>query len=146
MPDDPRRPPRSEDSRRDEPRRETRLRDLARRILSDRGEGEREVHLNLESAREALGVILETGDKAKTEVVRLVAREVRHYLEALRLKEDLRDLAKNYSLEVNATFRLKPIAAVPDPAAEEGEGRNRGTETKTKVQAEEPTDEEEFEG
>ena len=34
--------------------------------------------------------VLETGDKAKTEIVRLVAKEVRSYLEALELHKDLK--------------------------------------------------------
>lgn len=53
--------------------------------------------------------VLETGDKAKTEIVRLVAREVRSYLEALELHKDLHHLLTNYSLEVKASIHLKPL-------------------------------------
>ena len=64
-----------------------------------------------------LGALLETGDKAKTEMVRMLAREVRTYLEALELHKDLHHLLTNYSLEVNASFSLKPLAdAVPPPS------------------------------
>lgn len=60
-------------------------------------------------AREMFGAVLETGDKAKTEVVRMVAREVRAYLEALEIGEDIRDLLTNYSLEVHASLHLRPL-------------------------------------
>jgi hypothetical protein len=66
-----------------------------------------------------LGALLETGDKAKTEMVRMLAREVRSYLEALELHKDLHHLLTNYSLEVNASFNLKPLADAIPPSAEE---------------------------
>lgn len=88
--------------------REPRLRDLARRVLGD--DEDRSIN-----ARDVLGVVLEGGDKAKSELVRLVAREVRTYLEELGLHEDVRHLLTNYSLDVNASFSLKPLAkAVED--------------------------------
>ena len=66
-----------------------------------------------------LGAVLETGDKAKSEMVRMLAREVRTYLEALELHKDLHHLLTNYSLEVNASFNLKPLAdAVATPSSE----------------------------
>ena len=97
--------------------REPRLRDLARRVLGD--EEDRSIN-----AREVLGAVLDSGDKAKSEVVRLVAREVRTYLEELGLHEDVRHLLTNYSLDVHATFSLKPLANVVDDATAEtvGEG------------------------
>ena len=70
----------------------------------------------LDAAKGAIGSVLETGDKAKTEIVRMVAREVRAYLEALELKDELKDLLGDYELEVNATFKLKPL--VQDEEAE----------------------------
>jgi len=80
-----------------------RLRSWAKKILGD-GDGDRSI-----DAKEMLGAILETGDKAKTEIVKLVAREVRVYLEALDLHNDLHQLLSNYSLEVKASFHLKPL-------------------------------------
>ncbi|MAA79290.1 MAG: hypothetical protein CL916_08520 [Deltaproteobacteria bacterium] len=56
-----------------------------------------------------LGSVLETGDKAKTEIVRMVAKEVRGYLEALELHKDLKHILTNYSLEINASFNLKEL-------------------------------------
>ncbi len=92
------------------------LRNLARRIF----EGDREDEEREESepraerpaeerrTRELLISALATGDKAKTEIVRLVAREVRSYLEALELHKDLHYLLTNYSLDVQASFSLSP--------------------------------------
>ena len=57
-----------------------------------------------------LGSVLETGDKAKTEIVRMIAKEVRGYLEALELHKDLKHILTNYSLEINASFSLKELS------------------------------------
>jgi hypothetical protein len=99
-----------------EPRRErhdSRLRDLARRILAERApreaaDLEREGYVPLEVAKDALVGILETGDRAKTEAVRMVAREVRHYLDELQLVEGLEHMLRNYTLEVHASLSLEP--------------------------------------
>ena len=100
-------------------RREHRLRDLARRILADRDRGERE-HPDpdgvdeggrdlQDTAREAVLSLLETGDRAKTEFMRLLAREVRSYLTELRVGEGLQHMLTNYSLELHASVNLKPL-------------------------------------
>lgn len=94
------------------------LRGLARRILFDEGgnpedpdgELDDEQRRRLE-AKAILGALLETGDKAKTETIRMVAREVRSYLEALELGRDLNHLLTNYSLEVKASIHLAPLDA-----------------------------------
>jgi hypothetical protein len=65
-----------------------------------------------EDTKDLLSAVLNTSDKAKTEAVRLVAREVRGYLKELKLKETLVDLATSHSLEVS--IKLKPLA--PDAA------------------------------
>ena len=78
------------------------IRSFVKRFLGD-DESER-----IET-REILASLLYTGDKAKTEVVRLVAKEVRGYIEALELHKDLHQLLTNYSLEINASFSLKPL-------------------------------------
>ena len=98
--------------------REARLRDVARRIFGDGDppeaeEGRPEPSPSRHEARDLLAAFLETGDKAKTEIVRMVAREVRGYLEALELHKDLHHLLTNYSLEVSASFHLKPLAGAP---------------------------------
>ena len=92
----------------------SRLGRLARRLLEPRELGE--------DARDLVGAFIETSDRAKTEVVRLAAREVRAYLSELRLKEDLLDLVTSHSLEVRLSVNLKPLAdavaseTVPDEA------------------------------
>jgi hypothetical protein len=62
-----------------------------------------------------LGALLETGDKAKTEMVRMLGREVRTYLEALELHKDLHHIVTNYSLEVKASIHLNPLGDTPPP-------------------------------
>ena len=116
------------DNERRRERHESRLRDLARRFVErERGprepddEGERDGYVPLEVAREAVSALLETGDRAKTEMVRMVAREVRNYLGELKLGEELRHLLRDHKLEVHATFALRPNRAEPEagrPAAE----------------------------
>lgn len=87
----------------------SRFRRFGRRIL---GEGEGTGRF---SARDVVGAVLEGGDKAKTEVVRVVAREVRTYLEELGLREVLTD----YSLEVHASINLRRLSeAEKAPRAE----------------------------
>jgi hypothetical protein len=92
--------------------REPRLRDIAKRLLSDD-----EDRLGV-TPREVLGAVIDGGDKAKSEVVRMAAREVRTYLEGLGLHEDVRHLMTNYSLDVYASFSLKPLALL-GPESEE---------------------------
>ena len=60
-----------------------------------------------EDTRELVSAVLSTSDKAKTEAVRLVAREVRNYLRELKLKETLVELATEHSLEIS--IHLKPL-------------------------------------
>ena len=86
----------SKEESKDEPNKSV-LRSLARK-LTKTGEDE-----------SILGSVLETGDKAKTEIVRMIAKEVRGYLEALELHKDLKHILTNYSLEINASFSLKEL-------------------------------------
>lgn len=86
------------------------------KVLMDRGE----------DARSVLGSVLDTSASARSEMVKLVAREVRNYLEALKLTEDLRDFATKHTLEVQASFRLKPIADALEPKAEPKPGKPEG--------------------
>lgn len=90
------------------------LRGFARRILREGDEDERRL-----DPREIVSAVLDTGDKAKTEIVRMVAREVRGYLEALELHKDIRHILTHYSLDVRTNISLKPLADVL-PQEEEG--------------------------
>ena len=78
------------------------LRKISRKILGDND-------ISNVEPKEVLHLLLETGDKAKTEIVRLLAREVRSYLEAMDVHNDIKELLSNYSLEVKASFSLKPL-------------------------------------
>lgn len=89
--------PQSTEERERQPNRVVRL---ARRLM-DRKE-------LAEDTKDILYAVLSTSDKAKTEAVRLAAREVRSYLSELKLKEDLLDLATSHSLEISIS--LKPLA------------------------------------
>lgn len=98
-----------------------RLGRLGRRLMGE----ETEARSFRVDAREVLHSVLEGGDKAKTEIVRVVAREVRSYFEELGLKDDLHNLLTNYSFEVRASVNLRRLtdlekgeSAVPRPPAE----------------------------
>jgi hypothetical protein len=76
-----------------------------------------------EDTRELMVAFLSTSDRAKTEMVKMAAREVRTYLEELKLKDDMLNLVRNHSLEVKASFSLKPIEAALEPESNDnGEG------------------------
>ena len=64
-----------------------------------------------EDTRELVSAVISSSDKAKNEVLRLVAREVRSYLKELQLREELAKLVKDYSIEVS--IRFKPLAPTP---------------------------------
>ncbi len=83
------------------------LRGAARRFVGELGKGEEG---SMPRTRELLGAVLDGSDKVKTEAVRMVGREVRTYLEGLGLDEAVMHLLTHYSLEVNASFHLKPLA------------------------------------
>lgn len=67
-----------------------------------------------EDTREMLFTLWTTSDKAKSEMVRMVGREVRNYLDAL----ELREILTGYSLEVKASLHLKPLDDEPVAAPE----------------------------
>jgi hypothetical protein len=69
-------------------------------------------------AKELLGAIVDTSDRAKTEMVKLVAREVRNYLQELKLRDDLHALLTGHSLEVKMSLSLKPLRAAGEGGAQ----------------------------
>ncbi len=91
---------------------QSRLSRLARRMLNRKELAE--------DTRELLTAVAETSDWAKSEAVRLVAREVRIYLEELKLKDDLMELARSHSLEVQMSLSLKPLADAVDEDEDTG--------------------------
>lgn len=82
-----------------------RFRRFARRVLDESEDGKLRI-----DAREVLHSVLEGSDRAKTEVVKAVAREVRTYLEEMGIKDDVHNLLTNYSVEVKASLHLRRLA------------------------------------
>jgi hypothetical protein len=57
--------------------------------------------------REVFAGAAKAAGAGKDEVVTMVAREVRNYLDKLEIGKEMADFARGHELEVNATFRLK---------------------------------------
>lgn len=113
-----------------------RFRRLGRRILREvevertveaREREGREARSILGDAKDVLGAVLEGSDKAKSEVVRAVAREVRNYLEELGLKDDLANLLTNYSFEIHASVNLRRLAEAEKAPRPSRRGRREET-------------------
>ena len=84
-------------------------------------------------AREVLHTVAVTSDKAKTEAMRLIAREVRNYLDEMRLEELIHQVLQSYTIDVS--IRLNPIESAAgagsdeeEPPADAGEGGGSGSE------------------
>ena len=96
--------------------RESPLGDLASRLLRVGAEAVNQTTGRLREAgedvnpREILSGAVRMTAKGREELVGLVAKEVRMYLEKLRVGEELRALMTDHSLELSASVRLKPIA------------------------------------
>jgi len=71
--------------------------------------------------REILSGAVRMTAKGREEVVGLVAKEVRMYLEKLRVGEELRALMTDHSLEIQASVRLKPLGGEGGEAERSGE-------------------------
>ena len=87
-----------------------RIKGFAKKILGDVDEDGR--------AKDVVSSLFEMGDKARMETVRLLAKEVRGYVEAIELDKGLSELMTNYSLDITASFRLRPIKKETDETAE----------------------------
>ena len=105
------------------------LGDLASRLLRVGAEAVTQTTERLREAGEEVrprdlvsGAVRMTA-KGREELVGMVAREVRLYLEKLRVGEELRGLMTDHSLEINASVRLKPLTQDDsgDPGDPEGE-------------------------
>jgi hypothetical protein len=73
-----------------------------------------------EDTRVLVSALLNTSDKAKTEAVKLMAREFRGYLRELRLKEDLLELMRSHSLEISIHLKPLPPGSSDDEGGEQG--------------------------
>jgi hypothetical protein len=88
--------------------RKSRLYRLGKKIL-DRGD----------DVRDIASAVIDGSDRAKTEMVRMIAREVRNYLDELKLKEDVMELVRGHSLELKMSVHLKPLVPeAEEPASE----------------------------
>jgi len=67
------------------------------------------------NAREVLAGAAKAAGAGKDEVVTLIAKEVRSYLDKLEVGKEMADFARAHELEVNATFRLKQRGEEPTP-------------------------------
>ncbi|TNE92864.1 MAG: hypothetical protein EP330_00340 [Deltaproteobacteria bacterium] len=74
-----------------------------------------------DDAWKAVGAVISTSDRAKSDFIRMLGREVRHYLDGLQLTEDLRELVTNHSLEVHASLHLKPLPKQEESESEDSE-------------------------
>ena len=100
------------------------FRNFAKKILQE--DGIPTVSLD---PKELLSSVLELSDKARTETVRLVAKEFRGYLEALELKDDVHDFLTSYSIEVNASFRLKPVNKESNTSKDSTDSKDTDTQS-----------------
>ncbi len=104
---------------------------LGRRLMGEEGEGARPFRFE---AKELFNSVLEGGEKARTEVVKIFAREARTYFEELGLKDDLRHLMTNYSFDIKASINLRKLTeaekgtADVEPVAEAETGASASVE------------------
>ena len=73
---------------------------------------------------ELLSSLLESGDRAKSNVIKLIGREIRLAIEALELHKDVLSLLQNHSLEIHASLSLKPLAEGSDTSAKNSDNDN----------------------
>ena len=101
------------------PPRESPLGDLATRLVRVGADAVNQTTGRLREAgedvkpREILSGAVRMTAKGREELVGLVAKEVRMYLEKLRVGEELRALMTDHSLEIQASVRLKPMGDEP---------------------------------
>jgi hypothetical protein len=70
-------------------------------------------------ARDVLAGAVNATARGKDEVVTLVAKEVRTYLDKLELGKEIAEFARTHELEVNARFSLKEKPTAQPPAVVE---------------------------
>jgi hypothetical protein len=114
---DEERDPEGVDEKERERRRRLRLRGVARRLLDEPGA--------VRDAKELLGNVLDTSDKARVEMIRIFGREVRVWLDGLGIQEGVHHIMTNYSLEVHASVSLKPLGDKIAPPPHETKKQER---------------------
>ena len=72
-----------------------------------------------EIPREVVESVAHLTARTKDELISLLAREFKSYLEKMDLAGEVRSLAENYTLDVNMKVRLRPRTSSADGAADE---------------------------
>lgn len=114
-------PPHSEEPEREEKRLERALREVVRKVieagyerLSEGPENVRHLMSELKLPKETLGALFGTLDETKNGLYRVVAREVRDFLEHSNLAEDLIRGLTALSFEIKTEVRFIPNEARPN--------------------------------
>lgn len=120
MPTEPPPPPDREEPEREEKRLERALRELVRKVietgyerLSEGPENVRHLMSELKLPKEVLGALFGTLDESKNGLYRVVAREVRDFLEHSNLAEDIVRGLTALSFEIKTEVRFIPNDARP---------------------------------
>ena len=92
-------------------------------------EGIRNLAGQLKLPKEMLGFVLSQAEKTKDEVGRVLAEEVRRFLQSEKLREEFVKLMSGMTLDVRAQIRLVPA----DEDKKEGEGSGAPTTPKVVV-------------
>lgn len=121
MPTDPPRPPEREEPEREEKRFERAVREVVRKVieagyerLSEGPENVRQMMSDLKLPKETLGALFGTLDDTKNGLYRVVAREVRDFLEHSNLAEDVVRGLTAISFEIKTEVRFIPNDARPN--------------------------------
>ena len=96
---------------------------LAGRILKAGAEAVAETSERLQKRGEdlphqVLNTAVNLTSRGKDEMMTIVAREVRSYMEKLQVWPEVKSFMTSHALEVNASIRLKPVADAIDRAEE----------------------------
>jgi hypothetical protein len=121
VPTEPPPPPDRDEPEREEKRLERVVRELVRKVietgyerLSEGPENVRHLVSELKLPKEALGAVLGTLDDTKNGLYRVVAREVRDFLEHSNLAEDIVRGLTAVSFEIKTEVRFIPNEARPE--------------------------------
>ncbi len=100
----------SDASREENARLRARIRGAARRIIEEPGSA-------LKDAGRVLDTVIDGSDRARSEIARLIGREVRTTLTQLGVMKLFEEMLTGYTLEVHASFSLQPKRNGRDDAA-----------------------------
>ena len=121
MPTEPPPPPDREEPEREEKRLERALREIVRKVIeagyeriSEGPENVRHLMSELKLPKETLGALFGTLDETKNGLYRVVAREVRDFLEHSNLAEDIVRGLTALSFEIKTEVRFIPNDARPN--------------------------------